>query len=1191
METLEVWEFTDQRPSGKHVRYQLENRDGRLSIHSDDPELSARSVYAIEPVLKLLKYLIENAAGKEFPRTTVEATLWPPPNPPRRLDTYLLQLRKLLDDDRTLNKRNYVQCGRIVQTLKGGYLRFTPKFIHTPLARIQKTTQLGPFSSVPPKLHYIPRPDIFDPLVQELCSGMGQAVGLTAVQGMGGVGKTTLAIAASHDERVRAAFPDGIVWIRIGNDSTETLDQRVTAICDALNARFEKYSTATLQTLLSDKAVLLVLDDVWRLEDVEPFLITSPRSRLLFTTRDKGIALSLRIDAREVGELDNAMARSFLTFWSRHQAALPEPEASDILVECGGLALAVSMVGAVLTTRDREGWGRVLRDLRRARLHQIGTNLPGYRYGTIDSAMAVSVDALDGHIRSHYLSLAILTEGFAATPPVLQRLWTESEDKVDWISQVLVDRSLARREFGGIVLHDLQLAYLRSHDSNPKALELQRAAFRRSANIIRRDPKQLASQMTARLLGLTECGDVAQLLDRLWAMEPRPRMRPLLESLSPPSGGSTIVLEDSAWRGILAMTITADGTRAVLRTRSGFVCWHITQRRVRHVEAEDVSHWKVGVSLDGNRAAFCSLEQGTVLCWDLAVGGDPVVVATIGEVRSFAISSNGKRAACALADDRIAICDLDSGSVRYMVGKQVNRNAINLSGDGRRLIFGSQCELCVWAFEDGDEVTSVRVWGVVDLVALNDAGDRVIYVHNSCEREIDVWDIQSGAPPWTVWSDSRNIRNLALTADGHAALFSTEDGSILVCELNRGRAFREYRTPSKNSHSVVSSGGYWGLSTAADFEVTLWNLTATHDLPVSQHHSCVAVSRDEKRAITLRANGDLAIWTLDQIPQYFIICGGIQNQGGFLKPTLFTSDEGSRAFALACDGKAFAYWNIDSGKPPFVWNTPPSGDNEGPPPRLNIHGRPCGALSGDGRRAIVKPSDSPASVWDFDQAPPVARTLKGSENITAVTIVDKSHAIAGTKDLKMCVWDLDTCECTEYVDCAIGPSELLCRIPSRSNAACSVLEMSVWGEVFEWMFAEGEVSTFNLGNHWSYAHTLSNNRECLFSISHGPGNEQTAFLWNLRERARHSFRVSDEFGVQWRPTLNRDGTRLAVARRNELLVFDVLRQEQLAAFTADADWEWCQWVGSRIMGADHSGRMHILAWEEETTSFGLLPIM
>src|SRR5215831_12238357 len=40
----------------------------------------------------------------------------------------------------------------------------------------------------------------------------GPSVPITALRGMGGVGKTILAQALCHDEAVQQAFPDGIVW-------------------------------------------------------------------------------------------------------------------------------------------------------------------------------------------------------------------------------------------------------------------------------------------------------------------------------------------------------------------------------------------------------------------------------------------------------------------------------------------------------------------------------------------------------------------------------------------------------------------------------------------------------------------------------------------------------------------------------------------------------------------------------------------------------------------------------------------------------------------------------------------------------------------------------------------------------------------------------------------------------------------
>ena len=45
-----------------------------------------------------------------------------------------------------------------------------------------------------------------------------QTIALTALAGMGGIGKTVLAKALTEDEVVQRAFPDGIVWITAGKE-------------------------------------------------------------------------------------------------------------------------------------------------------------------------------------------------------------------------------------------------------------------------------------------------------------------------------------------------------------------------------------------------------------------------------------------------------------------------------------------------------------------------------------------------------------------------------------------------------------------------------------------------------------------------------------------------------------------------------------------------------------------------------------------------------------------------------------------------------------------------------------------------------------------------------------------------------------------------------------------------------------
>src|SRR5262249_42576524 len=73
---------------------------------------------------------------------------------------------------------------------------------------------------------YVPRPNVFDQIKSQLLSGHSdQTTAITtALRGAGGFGKTTLALALCHDGEIQAAFPDGILWIELGEHPKRPLD-------------------------------------------------------------------------------------------------------------------------------------------------------------------------------------------------------------------------------------------------------------------------------------------------------------------------------------------------------------------------------------------------------------------------------------------------------------------------------------------------------------------------------------------------------------------------------------------------------------------------------------------------------------------------------------------------------------------------------------------------------------------------------------------------------------------------------------------------------------------------------------------------------------------------------------------------------------------------------------------------------
>jgi hypothetical protein len=294
---------------------------------------------------------------------------------------------------------------------------------------------------------------------------------------MGGTGKTAIAMALCHQYQVRNAFPDGIVWLPIGPQPKATFDELAEVIARSLGVSLDHYGTGEYRSILESRAVLLVLDDVWSVEDVEPFRLGSGRSRLLYTSRDKALAGPLGAESETVSLLDNEKSRQLLLRWAaREQEPPPEAFVSNILEQCQGLALGLAMIGASLRGQPDSEWKNVVEDLRQSRLKELGAPHPGgYPYQTLYAALEVSVDALPASIKDLYLKLAALQEDTSASIEQLRTLWGVDDNEIKRTIRLLANLSLVHRDAEGIRLHPLQLDFLRGERVSPEPSPQQAA--------------------------------------------------------------------------------------------------------------------------------------------------------------------------------------------------------------------------------------------------------------------------------------------------------------------------------------------------------------------------------------------------------------------------------------------------------------------------------------------------------------------------------------------------------------------------------------------------------------------------------------------------------------------------------------------------------------------------------------------
>jgi hypothetical protein len=176
------------------------------------------------------------------------------------------------------------------------------------------STWREPVFAVPPlRGDEVARPGLMDDLVSAVTGPGVSAVGMTTgLWGAGGFGKTTMTRLLVHREDVREQFPDGVVWVTVGEDAAgPELAEKVTNVVGLFSGGRPGLTDplaagAELGRVLGARRVLLVIDDVWSAVQVEPFLVGGSAAVRLFTTRVRGVlppwAESVRVDEMDRGE-------------------------------------------------------------------------------------------------------------------------------------------------------------------------------------------------------------------------------------------------------------------------------------------------------------------------------------------------------------------------------------------------------------------------------------------------------------------------------------------------------------------------------------------------------------------------------------------------------------------------------------------------------------------------------------------------------------------------------------------------------------------------------------------------------------------------------------------------------------------------------------------------------------------------
>ncbi|MEF9904595.1 AfsR/SARP family transcriptional regulator [Streptomyces sp. P9-A2] len=190
-----------------------------------------------------------------------------------------------------------------------------------------------------------------------LASAEGRVMAVSAVAGIGGVGKTTLAVHVAH--QARTVFPDGQLYVDLQGAGARAAEPETvlgvflralgtadSAIPDSLEERAALY-----RSVLDGRRVLVLLDNARDAAQVRPLLPGTHGCAALITARVRMVDLAgAHLVDLDVLSPDEALAL-FTKIVGEERVASERQAALDVVAACGFLPLAIRIAASRLAAR------------------------------------------------------------------------------------------------------------------------------------------------------------------------------------------------------------------------------------------------------------------------------------------------------------------------------------------------------------------------------------------------------------------------------------------------------------------------------------------------------------------------------------------------------------------------------------------------------------------------------------------------------------------------------------------------------------------------------------------------------------------------------------------------------------------------------------------------------------------------
>ncbi len=882
------------------------------------------------------------------------------------------------------------------------------------------------------------------------------AIGVGAVTGMGGIGKTQLAVEYAY--RYREAYPGGVYWVNAARDWQEEFARLAgkVGIRDQSASEYERLRWlvgAFVEYLEKHPKSLLIFDNV---EDPlelhnrsREFVPADLPCKLLFTTRRQSDAFPMV----EIRSLDDDSALRLLLDTSTRKHLLQQGDQSTARSICrtlGNLPLAIALASAYLEKRPNvpfqayleglvgDGALRVM-DGAKVDPRQLPTQHTQGLRATLQEQWLALRD--DGDARAVLQTASLLGEAEQIPRARLSLLTGLADERSGWRDPPLDEALRELSEWSlvetlsesAIRLHPLvrefavwRLGVNREAFTAACAARMADALYdmeRLSHEVEHRGIDAVLSDVRAGvLLGTSNARRRLETLQRPLDREAH-MLR--LRSLREMPGFFLQQLRNRCFElGLETLWQPAEDKLVQKKyswLRERFVAGSESNALVRTLVGHRDAVTSVTITFDSRLIMSGSWDR-TCKLWDL--GGRCIRTFNVRDklLCRVAISPDGRFAVVPLGHDNLhdidtvdvsghirsdkpeigtlRVWDTETGAtIRVLKGHSGLVTSVLIPPNAHFIASTSTDHTVrIWDLNTGALIQTLE--GHSDAITSAAATpDQRFLISASSDQTLKLWDLASGDCIREFVGHHCEVRAVAVTPTGRYFVSGDGQGALLVWEIATGQIVCRLKGHTKTVLSIAIAGdGHRVVSASGDGTIRIWEFKTGHSIGVFQGHlrgvSAVVLTHDGRFVISASGDKTLKIWDLEMVSA----------KPNTVLPERHTASINSVAFSpnseFALTGSVdgtVKLWRVSYGR---VART------------LEAHASDVNAVAvtPDGRYGVAVSSDSHLRLWELETGR-IVHVIQMQEPVMAVVITpDGRRAVCTSRDQGdgLTVWELET---------------------------------------------------------------------------------------------------------------------------------------------------------------------------------------